>query len=155
MAEEYLSGADGAAGAGQPSEDDLDADGATEAPHEHAAGLLGDEAVRAVSAVTDWARRAFPESTSEHRNDCTWCPLCQFLAVLRGERPEVTERVAEAGTALVSALRAFVDATGIADSAPGAHRHPSEQRHADEQRNAQPRPRVERIDLGDMSAGQA
>ena len=132
-------------GAGSPAEDEDD----TGAQHEHAAGLIGDEALRVVYAVQDWARRTFPESTAEHRNDCTWCPLCQFLAVLRGERPEVTERVAEAGTALVNALRAFVDATGASDAAAGAHRHPGESRHA------QPRPRVERIDLRDPPAGEA
>ena len=131
--------------AGSPVEDGND----TEAQHEHAAGSIGDEALRVVSAVQDWARRTFPEGPAEHRNDCTWCPVCQFLAVLRGERPEVTERVAEAGTALVTALRAFVDATGAPGAAAGAHRHPGESRHE------QPRPRVERIDLRDAPAGEA
>ena len=54
---------------------------------------------------------------TERETDCQWCPLCQFVAVLRGDRPEVTERVAEAGTAVLAAVRALVDA-----AATGARR---------------------------------
>ena len=36
-----------------------------------------------------------------------WCPLCQFAGMLRGEHPEVTERVAEAGAALAGAMKAL------------------------------------------------
>jgi hypothetical protein len=55
--------------------------------------------------------------------------------VLRGERPEVTERVAEAGNAVMSAMKAFVAAAAQS----GAHREPADR----------PRPAgVQRIDLG-------
>lgn len=101
-------------------------------------GRFGDETTRVLAAVQDWATRTFPESAEQHASGtCQWCPICQFVAVLRGERPDVTDRVVEAGTALLSAVRAFVDATvphpdgpaaqGDAESAP---------------------PRVQRIDLG-------
>ncbi|MEO8887965.1 MAG: hypothetical protein ABI301_07200 [Jatrophihabitantaceae bacterium] len=99
---------------------------------------LGD-AMRMVSAVQDWASRTFPASPDGHTgSDCQWCPICQFMGVLRGERPEVTERVAEAGTALASAFRAFVDAATPRSDDGGAHGHHGEA----------PRPRVQRIDLG-------
>jgi hypothetical protein len=102
------------------------------------AGALGDEALRLVSVVQDWAARTFPAAPDGHTgSDCQWCPLCQFVAVLRGERPDVTERVAEAGTALVSAFRTFVEAATPAPD-QGAHRH------ADD---ASSRPRVQRINL--------
>jgi hypothetical protein len=99
--------------------------------------LIG-EATRLIGVVGDWARQTFPAPPDGHGGpECQWCPLCQFAAVLRGERPEVTERVAEAGTALMSAMRAFIDAA--ASSAPGAT-------GAERQR---PRPaHVQPIDLG-------
>ena len=87
------------------------------------AGPLAAEALRLVSSVQDWARRSFPETSEPHSSDCQWCPLCQFVAVLRGERPEVTERVAEAGTAVVTALRSLLEAAaGPAGEAGGHHR---------------------------------
>jgi hypothetical protein len=88
------------------------------------AGPLAAEALRLVSSVQDWARRSFPETSEPHTSsDCQWCPLCQFVAVLRGERPEVTERIAEAGTAVVTALRSLLEAaSGPAGEAGGHHR---------------------------------
>jgi hypothetical protein len=105
---------------------------------EGASPLLG-EAVRLFGVVQDWARQTFPAPPDGHGGpECQWCPLCQFAAVLRGERPEVTERVAEAGTALLSAMKAFADAA--ASAAPGTGRP------------TRPKPGpggVQRIDLGD------
>lgn len=101
-------------------------------------GRFGDETARVLSAVQDWATRTFPESAEQHASGtCQWCPICQFVAVLRGERPDVTDRMVEAGTALLSAFRAFMDAT-----VP----HP-EGRAAHDDAPAAP-PRVQRIDLG-------
>jgi hypothetical protein len=60
------------------------------------------------------------------------------MAVLRGERPEVTERVAEAGAALASAAKALLDAAGTARPGGSAS-------------EPQP-PRVQRIDLGKPDA---
>jgi hypothetical protein len=94
--------------------------------------------MRFLSVVQDWAARTFPAAPDGHTgSDCQWCPICQFVGVLRGERPEVTERVAEAGTALATAFRAFVDAATPKPDDAGAHRH-----------SEPPRPRVQRIDLG-------
>jgi hypothetical protein len=91
---------------------------------------LADEAVRLMGAVQEWARQTFPAGRDGHGGpECEWCPLCQFMAVLRGERPEVTERVAEAGAAVATAFRALLDA-----AAPGEAAKPAT-------------PRVQRIDL--------
>ncbi|MFN2517831.1 MAG: hypothetical protein ABR604_02140 [Jatrophihabitantaceae bacterium] len=105
------------------------------------AGPFVAEALRMVSAMQDWvqgwAQRGGDEPRAEHTGkDCQWCPLCQFLAVLRGQRPEVTDRVAEAGTALTVALRAFVEAASGAAGPHRASRPPSG-------------PRVQKINLGD------
>ena len=100
---------------------------------------LAEEAVRLLGALQDWTRHTFPPPARGHDDShaaavCDWCPVCQFMAVLRGERPEVTERVAEAGAAVASALRAVLDAA--AGSRAGTE--PEE-----------PKPsRVQRIDLG-------
>lgn len=92
---------------------------------------LAEEAARLFGAVQDWARESFPAPGPEGQlgADCQWCPLCQLMSVLRGDRPEVTERVAEAGAALLTAVRALVDSAGQAPAAP----------------------RVQRIDLDDAS----
>jgi hypothetical protein len=107
--------------------------------NERSDGRLGEETARVLSAVQDWATRTFPESAEQHASGtCQWCPICQFVAVLRGERPDVTERVVEAGTALLGAFRAFMDATvPHQDGAP---------QHGDAA--ADRSPRVQRIDLG-------
>jgi hypothetical protein len=98
---------------------------------------LAEEAVRLLGVLQEWTRQTFPPAAPSHDHAvavCDWCPVCQFMAVLRGERPEVTERVAEAGVAVASALRAVLDSA--ASSRPGGQ--PEE---------PQP-PRVQRIDLG-------
>jgi hypothetical protein len=123
--------------------DELGAAGSDPDPSDPpAADSLTTEALRLVSSVQDWARRSFPESADGHTgSDCQWCPLCQFVAVLRGERPEVTERVAEAGTAVVAALKSLIDAASTATAQPGQPRQPGQSGE----------PRVQRINLDDES----
>lgn len=48
---------------------------------------------------------------------CTACPLCRFLAVVRGERPETTARFVEGALTVVQALRAMLPAPP--DAGPG------------------------------------
>lgn len=105
---------------------------------------LAEEAVRLLGVVQEWTRQNFPAAQEGHDHGssgtpvCTWCPLCQFMAVVRGDRPEVTERVTEAGAALASALRAVLDAATAGSPAAGTP-------------PADPAPRVQRIDLGGTS----
>jgi len=107
-------------------------------------GPLADEARRLLSAVQDWAQRTMPEPTSGHPAECQWCPLCQFASILRGEHPEVTERLAEAGTALAGAFRSFLDAATKHDTAPNGQDGPPRPR-------PRPEPRVQHIRLVDES----
>ncbi len=51
-----------------------------------------------------------PTEAAHDATECRWCPLCQALAVLRGERPEVTAALADVLTATADALRAFAAA---------------------------------------------
>ena len=105
----------------------------TELPPEGPASPILEEAAKLAAAVQEWARTNLPEPTGDPHSDCQWCPLCQFASVLRGERPEVNEKLAEAGNAIVGALRSLLE-----PGTSGAHRHhgPSE-------------PRVQHIDLSD------
>ena len=98
-------------------------------------GTIGDEAVKLLDAVQDWARRNLGEGAhiATGAPECTWCPICQFIAVLRGDRPEISDKIAEATVSMVAALRAMVDAAA-------SPQHPAGQ------------PRVQRIDLGEGDA---
>ena len=42
--------------------------------------------------------------------ECRYCPICRVLAALRGPRSEVMEYLVEAGTSLLAALRAAIEA---------------------------------------------
>ena len=45
------------------------------------------------------------DGAGAHSADCRWCPVCQVAAVVRGERPEVTDALADVLTAAAAALR--------------------------------------------------
>lgn len=80
---------------------------------------LSDELARLFGAVSGWARENFPApSGGISGTTCEWCPVCQFMAVLRGERPELTERVTETGAALLGALRTFAESNAPARPRP-------------------------------------
>jgi hypothetical protein len=99
---------------------------------------LGAELGRLLAAAQEFARKALPDAAIGHGGpECQWCPICQFVNLVRGESPEVAARLTEAGAALAAAVRALVDAGGT--------RPPDER--------PRPTPRVQRIDLDDTSAG--
>lgn len=85
-------------------------------------GPLADEAAKLIGAAQDWLHRvALDSSTARIANDspdCCWCPLCQLIATLRGDRPEITERLAETQSAVAGLLRALADAAGAPASRP-------------------------------------
>jgi hypothetical protein len=100
---------------------------------------LGEEIGKLVGAAQEWARKALPDSAIGHGGpDCQWCPICQFANIVRGEHPEVTERIAEVGTALAAALKAITDAAVA--RAQGDRARPE---------RPKPAPRVQRINLDD------
>ncbi|HEY3630009.1 MAG TPA: hypothetical protein VGL21_03880 [Jatrophihabitantaceae bacterium] len=99
-------------------------------------GTIGDEAAKLLDAVQDWARRNLGESShiATGAPECQWCPLCQLIMVLRGDRPELTEKITDATASMVAALRTLLDAAT-------SHAQPAQQ------------PRVQRIDLSDSGEG--
>jgi hypothetical protein len=69
--------------------------------------------------------------------ECRWCPLCQLIAVLRGERPDVTAVLADILRATADALHAFAAAPeGPRPAAP-----------EDEASVGNPPPVVQRIEI--------
>jgi hypothetical protein len=104
-----------------------------------------DQARRLLDAFVQ--RQAGPPSAegsgpSVHGADCSWCPLCQAAAVVRGERPEVTAALADVLTATATALRTFAESGRPAD--PGT---PAGADDEDDEPEAEPPPAVQRIEI--------
>lgn len=89
-------------------------------------GSLADEAQKLLDAAAVWLAERSAGATEKVRAlaeeldsglavdapECRYCPLCQLIALLRGERPELTARLVEIGTALLLAVRSTVDTGG-------------------------------------------
>jgi hypothetical protein len=75
-----------------------------------------EEARRLVTGLGQTLGSALREgdAAGAHAADCRWCPVCQVAAVVRGERPEVTNALADVLTAAAAALRS------VAEPAPEA-----------------------------------
>jgi DNA-binding helix-hairpin-helix protein with protein kinase domain len=100
-----------------------------------------------VSSLADWARKSLGEVKQTHSgSDCEWCPICQAAAVVRGENPELGEKLKQAGNALLGVVRAFVDAA----PAPGTTAPTPSPADEPPAPPPGPRPRVERIELGEQ-----
>ena len=86
-----------------------------------APGSMGEEAAKLVEALTDWARGAaggeLPLATGSEQ--CTLCPVCQALSLLRRANPQTFAHLADATTSFIAALRTVVETHDHA----GAHGH--------------------------------
>ena len=60
------------------------------------------------------------DAAEAHPADCRWCPVCQVAAVVRGERPEVTNALADVLTAAAAALRTAAERASAPAPAPEA-----------------------------------
>jgi hypothetical protein len=74
--------------------------------------------------------------------ECRWCPLCQLIAVLRGERPELAAVLADVLRATADALHAFAAAPDGSRPADAPADAP-----ADEIPVGDPPPVVQRIEI--------
>jgi hypothetical protein len=101
-----------------------------------------DQARRLLDAFVEGSAATPGPSTSvgqsAHAADCSWCPLCQAAAVVRGERPEVTAALADVLTATATALRTFAESARPAEPSPPA---------TDDGPEAEPPPAVQRIEI--------
>ena len=106
---------------------------------EQARGLV--ETLRGVLGTLAASDERPAEGAAAPPAECRWCPLCQFLAVLRGERPEVT-------AALADVLRATADALHAFAAAPEAPRPPdAPEGHGAAPPVGDPPPVVQRIEI--------
>jgi hypothetical protein len=81
------------------------------AGHSDGIGPLAEEATKLLAAAQEWARTTFSsESIATGSSDCAWCPVCRLVTLLRGDRPETTEKIIEAVNVGVTALRALASA---------------------------------------------
>lgn len=76
-------------------------------------GSAAEEATRLFAAVEDWARsRTGAPIDGEHlatgAPECTVCPVCQGVSLLRQVQPETVEHLLDAAASLVAALRSTV-----------------------------------------------
>ena len=110
------------------------------------AGLV--EAARSlVDPAQQWAKRALGELKTEHHpEDCTWCPICQFVALVRGEAPELADKLSEAAATFTATVKAVLE-TAQQQSASRPRPTPAP-REGEAPRDA---PRVHKIDLGDAA----
>jgi hypothetical protein len=103
-------------------------------------GGVAEQVLGLLAGVQEWVRHDLGPylATAPHlangAPECRYCPLCAAVAVLRGDRPEVTEKLVAAGGALLTAVRAAFDSGPAGPAWPGAD-------------PADPGSRVERIDL--------
>ena len=105
-------------------------------------GPLAEEAARLVAAAQDWVHRVVGEPDTARiatgAPECCWCPVCQLIAMLRGDRPELVERLADAQTALAGVLRALADAAKPAGRPPTADQSSAQQSSAEQPTADQP-----------------
>jgi hypothetical protein len=95
-------------------------------------GGVGEEAVKLLQALQDWARESgsdYADATAAgvgsataavHRldehiatdgADCTYCPLCRVISAVRGTSPEVRDHLRSAGTSLLQAAAGMLATT--------------------------------------------
>jgi len=82
---------------------------------------------------------------SAHADTCRWCPVCQAVAVARGERPEVSAALADLLTTSAAALRTFAESVPVA---PHEASSDAPDTSGDADPDAPPARTVQRIDIG-------
>jgi hypothetical protein len=65
-----------------------------------------------------------PECGSIPGASCTACPLCRFLALLRGERPEATAKLVDGALMIIRTLRSLVPEQPAPAGAATSDPHP-------------------------------
>ena len=87
-------------------------------------GPLAEEAARFAEALTDWARGhvGMPNGSIGHGTECTLCPFCQLLSLLRQAKPETFAHLLDASASMTAALRSVVESHGKNGSHTGFER---------------------------------
>lgn len=76
-------------------------------------GTVAEEAVKLLGALSDWAKDATPDLEAHLATgaaECTYCPICRTVHLVRELRPEVKEQLATAATSALQALSGLLAA---------------------------------------------
>lgn len=73
-------------------------------------GGVGEEAAKLFGALADWARDS-GDHVDTGAAECTYCPLCRTVHVLRQASPEVRDHLAVAASSLMQAAAGVLAAT--------------------------------------------
>ncbi len=87
------------------------------------AGKLAEELRLLIDAAAErmqpWLQRVAETGDGAHTPDtCGWCPVCNGVALLRGDRSELAAKAAEHAAGLVAVLRAALREPGAPPSPP-------------------------------------
>jgi hypothetical protein len=90
-------------------------------------GSVAEEAIKLLGALSGWARDVAPD-LEKHLDtgaaECTYCPICRSVHVVRGLRPEVKEQLVTAASTALQALSGLLaSATSGAGGAPSGVEH--------------------------------
>jgi hypothetical protein len=107
---------------------------------QHEPGPLAEEAAKFIGAAQEWLHRVVLDPStarvSTGSQECCWCPLCQLVCALRGERPELRERLGDVQVAVTGLLSALGQAAGQ----PGPHQDQPDHDQPDQGRADQHHP---------------
>lgn len=110
-------------------------------------GSLGDELQKLTGAFAQWANArgagsdTGPDSASDTGSrpaSCDYCPICQLIALGRGQRPEAVAKLVDTATLALHALTEYLQAQDK------PHEHGGSDRDANPE---PPEPRVQHIDI--------
>ncbi|MEP9380973.1 hypothetical protein [Nocardioides sp. KR10-350] len=105
-----------------------------EQPREEPVGSAAEEAAKLLGSLGDWARENLGEHLATGAPECTYCPICRTVHVVREASPEVRVHLASAAASLMQAAAAVLNAV------------------ATPPRSSARGPEVEKIDLDDNGA---
>jgi hypothetical protein len=116
-----------------------------------------------LAAAQEWLQRTAGQPGAERiatgAPECAWCPVCQLILLLRGDRLDlsraaVTERLGDVQSAVAALLRALADAAAAMGpmAAPAGQPAPADAASAPPPRE-RPAERVQRIDLTSGQTG--
>ncbi|MDX8146281.1 hypothetical protein SK854_29500 [Lentzea sp. BCCO 10_0061] len=75
----------------------------------------------AAERMQPWLQRVSEAGDGSHTPEtCGWCPLCNGVALLRGDRSELAAKAAEHAAGLVAVLRAALREPGTPAPSAGA-----------------------------------
>ena len=87
-------------------------------------GPLAEEAAKLAEAISEWARGGLSDlPLATDATECTICPVCQAIALLRRTQPETFGHLADASASLVAALRTVIERHDQAGTRRGGVEH--------------------------------